>query len=482
MLLAPPSGIESFRQLYIRDLATSQTTRVPFEQVYDNDFGNPGSGSGPFLSGDGRYLAYSYFERGLPMGNVSVIYDRLANATTGAPSGLDILDISQNGHYLILHDGHGNWSRYDHTTNTGVPLPHTDHSINISPDGQKVVYAARASENSDYHMFVYDISTQNSFMASVTADGQPVPIGGSASGDLSNEGTLVFNTRTTSLGPTSNCVGSRGQMIICSQVYVASALMPDTAPPVVDSVAWSANPLSEGQTTTLTASASDNTAVTSMNYRIDGGEAQQMTYDSGSNTWNANLGSNLGVNTYNIEVFAADAAGNQSPGKADVLVIYSAANGYVTGHEILLPSATDTIPITRDTATNNPTKLVVGFTNVKAATSTTPSSGSFDVRYVVKNNKDEFNLSSTEVNWLVVPDSTHASILGRATLTTIVNGVQTVTLDVTVRFDVTLGASGVPDHLTMKIFSPGVDPSSGTPSWTVNDDTVLNISHLMIKP
>lgn len=478
-----PSGIESYSNSYIRDLTANQTIQVPFDQVYNNGLNNPGSGGSRYLSGDGRYLAYPYLEAGLARGHIGVVYDRLTNATVTIPDDLyQISDISQNGHYLILFDGHGNWFRYDHITGASIALPHTDHSINISPDGQKVVYPARTSENSPYYMFVYDIPTQNSLMASVTADGQPVHIGVSATGDLSNEGTLVFSSNATSLGPTSNCVGSRGQTIICSQVYAASALMSDDTPPVVDTVTWSANPLLEGQTTTLTASAGDNIGVTGMNYRIDGGPAQQMTYDSGSSTWSASLGSNLGVNTYNVEVFAVDAAGNQSLGKADVLVVYNAANGYVTGHEILTPSITDTIPIASDTATNNPTKMVIGFTNVKAATSTTPSSGSFDVRYVVKNNKDEFNLSSTGVYWLVVPDSIHASILGRATLTTIVNGVQTITPDVTVRFDVTLGTNGAPDHMTIKIFSAGVDPNSGTPTWTVNDDTISNISHLMIKP
>jgi hypothetical protein len=119
----------------------------------------------------------------------------------------------------------------------------------------------------------------------------------------------------------------------------------------------------------------------------------------------------------------------------------------------------------------------MGFTNVMA-----PATGSFDLDYKVKNNQDEFSLSSTGISWVVIQDNTHASILGHADLTTYVNGVKTVTQSVSVRFDIVLGTNGVPDHVTVKIYNPGVDPNTGTPAYIINDAVIANGSNLMIHP
>jgi hypothetical protein len=289
-----------------------------------------------------------------------------------------------------------------------------------------------------------------------------------ASTTASTEGANVTYTSDPSCDPSNNCATGNVQLSI------------DKTPPSVTSVSWSANPLLQGQNTILTAAATDAlSGVGSVQYSINGSSPQSMTYDSPSNTWTAFLGSNLAVNTYDIDVTAVDNAGNVSPAYKDVLAVYNAANGYVTGHEWIQPSATDTLPITTD-ASNNPAKLVVGFSNVRA---TSPASGTFSMHYVIKNNYNEFDLSSTSVQWVVVPNGgTQASILGTGDLTTYVNGINTVTQGVSVRFDITLGSNGSPDHVTIKIFNPGVNPNSGTPSYVINDDTIPNRSHTLILP
>lgn len=251
---------------------------------------------------------------------------------------------------------------------------------------------------------------------------------------------------------------------------------PDTTAPTVSSPSWTSNPLQQGQDTSLSTTATDNTVVQKVEYTIDGGARQPMTYNATTGKWEATFGSNLAVNTYNIQVIATDGAGNESTPSQDVLAVYNATNGYVTGHSKLQPGTTDTLPIALDTG-NNPAKLVIGLTNIKAATSTAPTSGSFDMQYIVKNNKDEFNVSSTGVDWLVVPDSTHASLQGKATLTTYVNGVMTVHQNVTVRFDMNLGT---PDHMTVKIYDTNVDPATSAPTWQIDQNAVQ--SQLMIKP
>jgi len=251
----------------------------------------------------------------------------------------------------------------------------------------------------------------------------------------------------------------------------------DNTPPAVGLPAWTVNPLQQGQTTTLSATVvDDSSGVSSVQYSIDGGMPQSMIYDTSSGLWKVTFGSSLVASTYNVTITAIDTAGNASSGVTDVLAVYNTANGYVTGHAKTLPTVDDILPVARDTS-KNPAKLVMGFTNVTA-----PTSGSFDMSYVIKKNKDEFNLSSTGISWMVVQDSTHASILGHGDLTTYVNGVKTVTQNVAVHFDITLGSNGTPDQVTVKMFDPGNDPNLASPAYVINDAVIPSGSNLMIHP
>lgn len=280
----------------------------------------------------------------------------------------------------------------------------------------------------------------------------------------------------------------------------------DTVTPNLGTPTWTSNPAQQGQNTTLSIPATDNLGgnttsvhlawngeplieadnlsggVTGVQYSLNGDTSQSMTFDSASNTWRATFGSNLAVNTYNIAITATDQAGNTSTVN-DVLAIYSSANGYVTGHAKTQPVACspispllpcDTLPIAIDTS-NNPAKLVLGFTNATA-----PTSGSFDLTYSIKNKQDEFGLSSTGINWIVVQDSTHASILGTADLAKWINGSQTTIQNVSVRFDISLSSNGNPDQVSVKIFNPGDNPATSTPAYTINNNVIPNGSNLMI--
>jgi hypothetical protein len=55
-----------------------------------------------------------------------------------------------------------------------------------------------------------------------------------------------------------------------------------------------------------------------------------MTYNSSTGTWQASFGSNLSANTYDITIIATANAGNTSTA-TDILAVYTASNGYVTG-------------------------------------------------------------------------------------------------------------------------------------------------------
>jgi hypothetical protein len=249
----------------------------------------------------------------------------------------------------------------------------------------------------------------------------------------------------------------------------------DKAAPTVSNLIWSANPLQQGQDTTLSAAVSEAlSGLASVTYSIDGAAPQAMTYDSTSNTWQATFGAALTANTYAITITATDQAGNVSAGLNDILAVYNASNGYVTGHAKILPTTSDVLPIALDTS-NNPTKLVMGFTNVMS-----PASGSFEIDYAIKNKQNEFSLESTTINWVVVQDSTHASILGHGDLTTWVNGVETTTQNMTVRIDIVLGTNGDPDTVAVKLYNPGDDPNYASPAYTINDQVLANGSNLRV--
>jgi hypothetical protein len=318
-------------------------------------------------------------------------------------------------------------------------------------------------------------------------------VAGAVQYSVFRDGGFVGTTSDTSYVD-SDSLGdaSYSYTVVASDVLgnVSEASMPvvvvvDTTVPILSSLGWTSNPLMAGQPTTLSATTVDARAdVSRVQYRLDNGSLQSMTYDPGTNSWKAILGSTLVANTYVVDVVATDYAGNISAALTDILVVYNAANGYLVGHEWLTPTTSDVLPIVLDAPTNTnvpPAKMVIGLTNVKSATASTAASGSFDVQYVIKQNRDEFSLSSTQIDWLVIADATHASVLGHADLVKYVAGVMTVVKGVSVRMDLTLGGNGSADRVSLKVYEPGVSSPSGTPSWMINEPVDARQSRLMIK-
>lgn len=255
----------------------------------------------------------------------------------------------------------------------------------------------------------------------------------------------------------------------------------DLTPPSQPSVAWANNPMlhtanGSGPAATLSVQAHDALSpVQKVEYSIDGGARQSMGYDSSAAAWRASFDSTRPVGAYNFAIFVTDAAGNESQPTTDMLAVYDPANGYIKGHETLTPSASDVLPIARDTS-GKPTKLDLDLTKVKAAGPTFPASGKVNIQYVIKNNRDEFNVDSSNIDWLVVlPDGKHASILAHGDLTTYIGGTKHVTQHVGIRIDLTLGANNAPDHVAIGIYAPGTNPTTGSPTWTIADDATGNV-------
>ena len=247
----------------------------------------------------------------------------------------------------------------------------------------------------------------------------------------------------------------------------------DTTAPAVSNLTWTANPVSQGSNTTLSVSASDNlSGVASAYYTVDGGAPQAMAYDTTSGTWRATFGASLASNTYTVNVYAIDYAGNTSASATDVLTVSSSS--VVSGHAKLVPTASDTLPIAIDTAIHNPTEFSLGFS------SNNNGPNSVEAHYVIKNNKDEFDFNSTAIDWVVIPDSTHASIMVHGNMTTYVNGAVTVTQNAAMRVDVTLGTGGVTDLITVKIWNPGQNTNT-TPAYQVSEYDIANKSQVNIQ-
>lgn len=283
---------------------------------------------------------------------------------------------------------------------------------------------------------------------------------------------MLVNTESANTSVSGTAVDNAG-----NTASVTTTVKLDKTAPVVNSLSWSSNPLMQGQTTTLSASVTETlSGIAHVYYSIEGGTPQPMTYDSASNTWKATFGSSLAVNTYNVGVWAVDNADNASPPLTDVLAVTNAANGHVSGHAWLIPTAGDTLPIGQGSNNAQPTEMVVGFSGQQGATT------SVDVHYIVQNNQNEFDFSSTSVDWVVVQaDGVHASILVHGDLTVYVNGVMTLAHNVAMRLDVVLGTNGAADQITIKIWNANLNPSTATPTYLISDSDIPTKSQVRIQ-
>ncbi len=454
--------------LFVRDRVAGTTIRASLgtDGVVANDSSYQGR-----ISADGRY----------------VVFDSTATNLAGGTSA------AANNRIVYIRDLSTNQTR--RVTQLGYQEPLFNYGGHtISSNGQFIafsqsqMYATRVDD-----FFVSPATPENLTIASPTST--PVlhwdAVAGVENYRIYRDGVFINSTVNVSFSDNSASEGNHTYEVTAfSQSHGESdhslpvVTVVDKTAPVVASIAWTANPVLAGQDTTLSVTVSEpGTSVSSVTYALDNGTPVAMQQQGVSGTWTATFGSTLPINTYQVHITAVDAANNQGTAD-DVLAVYSPVNGYVTGHEWLVPSAGDTLPIAQAAPTNPnkpPTKLVVGFTNVKSATTTTPTSGSFDISYVVKNNQDEFSVSSTSISSVVIADTSHASIIGYGDLTTIVGGSQSTLQNIGVWIDVALGANGAPDHITIRLYQPGVNPITGTPSWVINDDTIPNQSHLMIK-
>lgn len=188
----------------------------------------------------------------------------------------------------------------------------------------------------------------------------------------------------------------------------------------------------------------------------------------------ATFGANLAVGVYDIGVRGHDAAGNWSPTTTTMLVVYDPSGPSITGknNRDLTPSlaAGDHLP---GLAQNGQTDTAdYGFT-VDYRNGSLDPHNDFHFTYSTGThcttpnpvNCHQLTLDATGFQWLVIDgtNNSHGRFQGTATVT--VDGI-TTTNPFTV--DGTDGDRLTPttdDHITVKIYAPGADPTTAAPLY-----------------
>jgi hypothetical protein len=210
---------------------------------------------------------------------------------------------------------------------------------------------------------------------------------------------------------------------------------PDTTPPTVYPLSFSANPIVVGGFSTVTAFAWDEgSGIASGTVSVGDRPPEPMTW-SGS-AFTAQIGSDLPAGLYPVSVRVHDAAGNDSSTDPQILVVYDPNAGSVSGTGWIVPhpSVGDDLP-----GIDGNAKGEFGFTaRYKSDADTTPT-GSFVFTY-----GKLFKLQSEGLDWLVVTSGDTAYIQGTGSI----RGDGVYPFRVTIQDG---AATGSPDRLLMEV-------------------------------
>lgn len=288
------------------------------------------------------------------------------------------------------------------------------------------------------------------------------------------EGMMVMQKALRTRYAVSGDTISNVDEIILNSTSVYT-LFDDVEAPTFLGSSFSPSSLAVGSNTHLALDVTDNLSGVSDVTYIDpySGGSQPMSLVG--QYWVADFGGLLPVGVYNVQFRARDYGGNWSEYSSLQLVVFSPAAGKLAGTAKFEPSQTDVLPIAISTQGNR--RLTFKFSKVGYVAGA-GLEGVFDASYIVKNNINSFTITSSSLDWLVIqPLGLQAQLQGLATLTVLQDGVTSVTQN-TFRVSVTLGQGGAPDHLTLYIYAPGVDPNSATPIYSLEDDA--QISNVLI--
>lgn len=150
-----PGGGGGVPQVYVRDLQMGTTTLV---SAADDGLPGDGGSTNPVISGDGRYVAF---------------YSTASNFVSGATAA---------GRQVFLHDRQTGTTQLvsggpDGAAPNGLAYLDSEERLAISPDGRYVAFSSYASnlvpgdDNSGSDIFVWDRTTKETRIASLTNDG-----------------------------------------------------------------------------------------------------------------------------------------------------------------------------------------------------------------------------------------------------------------------------------------------------------------------
>jgi DNA-binding beta-propeller fold protein YncE len=252
-------------------------------------------------------------------------------------------------------------------------------------------------------------------------------------------------------------------------------LVIDTSPPTIGVLSLSLNPKATGESSVLTAIATDAlSGVSRGEYFIgaDPGEGHASPVTLSGSTLVATIGTAIAPGVYPVGVRAQDGAGNWSATASTYLVVYDPAGGFATGAGSIVPGGSSSDAADLLPGLDSKSRARFAFLVKYSKGSSTVPSGSLEFRYGVSSQPDcmtpgacgDFQLRSATMDWLVVTTPNSAKFQGTATI----DGTSGL---FPFRVEARDGDSiGLQDRFVIKVYAPGADANDSRPIYKASGD------------
>jgi virginiamycin B lyase len=254
----------------------------------------------------------------------------------------------------------------------------------------------------------------------------------------------------------------------------------DQTAPTLGTPAWTNNPMTTTQSTTVTVPVTDNlSGVAKGEYYLgttDPGQGNGTAMTLSSGNLSASF-SNQTPGIYTINFRAEDTAGNWSPITTDYLVVYDTTKTSADGHsgDIEPVYGTDVLPGLLQTGQHD--KEHFAFTvKYKNGTLDSASKVHFDYKtgtHCINPNQatncHDTTLDATSIAWMVIngTNNAQATVQGTATLT--IDGVTTTNPFRIITTDGSLLNPQTTDQFELDIYAPNANPNTAQPIYHISD-------------
>jgi hypothetical protein len=259
----------------------------------------------------------------------------------------------------------------------------------------------------------------------------------------------------------------------------------DSVPPTLGTFAWSLNPKTITQTTTLTIPVNDDSSgVAAGEYfigDIDPGQGNGATMNWDGTSLTSTFGTDFPTGVYKISVRAVDNAGNWNDPVSDYLVVYNPDGPRMTGKKSIVPSVSSGDILPGLIATNQTDKATFGFSikyNNQGIISTNSdlqfkySTGTHCNNPGKAQNCHSLELNATSIAWLTMQSTNNSTGIFQGTGTLVLDGVTS-----TVIFRIT-GVDGerlsptASDQFQIKVYNQSDNPNIAIPLYQVNSANI----------